>query len=54
MAADQEQPQSRVKYVVLRCLKCRWTFESCIIDGDKEACPECESEDTIIEREIRE
>ena len=53
MGADQEQ-HSRVQYVILRCLKCGWMFESCIIDGDKEACPECESDDTVIQSEIRE
>jgi len=46
---------SRVRYVVMRCHVCRWTWQSLIAgpDTELEPCQECESTNVSIERDYQ-
>ena len=45
----------QVRYVVLRCLQCRWTWQAYVFsDGEPEPCPECNSAQVDVERELEE
>ena len=46
---------SRVRYLVMRCHVCRWTWQSLIAgpDTELEPCEECNSTDVSIERDYQ-
>lgn len=46
---------SRTRAVIWHCASCRWRWEGYEIDGEREECPECESDaNSSVERERRE